>query len=90
MNECNVSCRSTLCLQTIEGVCIQESGGNPKASASHATMSEAAGCLRDATNDLLSSMEEAASASGAVTTMIDNISKAIAKVYSFIAALKYK
>ena len=53
-------------------------------------MSEAAGCLRDATNDLLSSMEEAASASGAVTTMIDNISKAIAKVYSFIAALKYK
>ena len=61
-------------------ISLKDSGGNPKATASHTAMNEAAGCLRDVTQDLLATMEEAASAAGAVTTMIDNISKAIAKV----------
>ena len=43
-------------------------------------MTGAASSLRDMTQDLLTTMEEAASAGGAVTAMVDNISKAIAKV----------
>jgi len=58
----------------------QESGGNPRSTQAHAAMKEAAASLQDVTQDLLNSMEERASAGGAVTAMIDNISKAIAKV----------
>lgn len=43
-------------------------------------MNGAASSLREMTHDLLATMEESASAGGAVTAMVDNISKAIAKV----------
>lgn len=58
----------------------QECGGNPKATAAHTSLNEAAGCLRDVAQDLVATMEEAASAAGAVSAMIDNLGKAIAKV----------
>ena len=58
----------------------QASGGNPKSTEAHESMTGAASSLRDMTQDLLTTMEEAASAGGAVTAMVDNISKAIAKV----------
>lgn len=44
-------------------------------------MNEAAASLKELTQDLLYMMEEAASAGGAVTAMLDNLSKAIAKVH---------
>jgi len=59
---------------------VQESGGNSKAVQVHTAMDKAASHLKEVTQDLLKSMEEAASAGGAVTAMIDNISKAVAKV----------
>ncbi len=51
-----------------------------QASTAHAVIDEAADSLRDTLQELLQTMEEAASAAGIVSAMIENINKAIAKV----------
>lgn len=60
--------------------CAKSSAGNPRATPSHQAMHDAATSLRELTQDLLNSMEEAAGAGGAVTAMVDNLAKAVAKV----------
>lgn len=62
------------------------SGGNAHAApALHAAVDEAAASLMEVTRDLLRTIEESASAAGNVTTVIDAISKAIAKVDERVA-----
>ncbi|XP_071498741.1 talin-1-like [Diadema antillarum] len=55
----------------------KESGGNPKAVHTHPAVDEAAQGMKEAVDDLMTTLEEAASEFGIVTGMMDSISKAI-------------
>ncbi|XP_055873161.1 talin-1 isoform X5 [Biomphalaria glabrata] len=57
----------------------KEGGGNPKASHTHGPIDNAADDMKDVLQDLLQTMEEAASQAGVVNSMIDTITKAIAR-----------
>eukprot|EP00117_Sycon_ciliatum_P001215 scpid5059/ scgid6971/ Talin-1 len=58
----------------------KRSGGNPEAVAAHDMVDETAQGTRDAIKDLSDTLETAASASGAVSTLVDSIQKASMKV----------
>ena len=58
----------------------KEGGGNPKAVHTHGTIDDATDGMKEALQDLISTIEEANSQAGVVTAMLDNMSKAIAKV----------
>lgn len=58
----------------------KDSGGNPKAMEFHPLVDEGCDSLRESLNELLQTIGEAVSESGVVSTMVDQISKAIAKV----------
>lgn len=55
----------------------KECGGNPRAVHTHPAVNEAAQGMKEAVDDLLATLEEAASEFGIVTGMVDSISKAI-------------
>ncbi|KAH9509677.1 Talin-2, partial [Bulinus truncatus] len=57
----------------------KEGGGNPKATHTHGPIDNAADDMKDVLQDLLQMMEEAASQAGVVNSMIDTITKAIAR-----------
>ncbi|GFR75669.1 kynurenine/alpha-aminoadipate aminotransferase mitochondrial, partial [Elysia marginata] len=58
----------------------KEGGGNPKATHTHQSIDTAADDMKDVLQDLLGTIEEAASQTGAVNSMIDTITKSIAKI----------
>ncbi|XP_064596457.1 talin-1-like [Liolophura sinensis] len=57
----------------------KEGGGNPKAVHTHKTIEEAADSMREVLQDLLKTLEEAASQAGLVTSMLDSITKSITR-----------
>ena len=58
----------------------KEGGGNPKASHTHNAVDEQADGLKENLQVLIQNLEEAASSAGIVTSMVDSIAKAMAKV----------
>lgn len=62
----------------------RDSGGNPKAIEFHGLIDESCDNLREALNEILQTIGETISESGIVSTMVDQISKAIAKVRTTI------
>ncbi|XP_055955771.1 talin-2-like isoform X4 [Patella vulgata] len=63
----------------------KEGAGNPKSSHAHQPIDNAADDMKDVLIDLLQTMEEAASQTGVVSSMIDSISKSITKIDERIA-----
>ncbi|ESO89699.1 hypothetical protein LOTGIDRAFT_218488 [Lottia gigantea] len=63
----------------------KEGGGNQKATHAHQPIDNAADDMKDVLIDLLQTMEEAASQTGVVSSMIDSISKSIAKIDERVA-----
>ncbi|XP_066270433.1 talin-1-like isoform X15 [Branchiostoma lanceolatum] len=55
----------------------KEGGGNPKATHAHAAIDEAAEGMKEAVDDLLKTLDESASETGAVFGMVDGITKAM-------------
>ncbi|RUS77311.1 hypothetical protein EGW08_014938, partial [Elysia chlorotica] len=58
----------------------KEGGGNPKATHTHQAIDTAADDMKDVLQDLLGTVEDAASQGGTVNSLIDTITKSIAKV----------
>lgn len=58
----------------------KEAGGNPRATALHARLDEAVANVRDAILDLNATAEKLSTDSGAVTRLIDQISRSIARL----------
>ena len=63
-------------------IAAKEGGGNPKAGHTHRAIDEQADGFKENLQDLIQNLEEAASSAGIVTSMVDSISKAMAKVQS--------
>ena len=62
-------------------VAAKEGGGNPNAHPrTHSTIDEASDGTKETLQELIHTLEDAASAAGYVSSMIDNISKSIASV----------
>ncbi|KAL0188324.1 hypothetical protein M9458_015423, partial [Cirrhinus mrigala] len=57
----------------------KEGGGNPKAAHTHDAIAEAAQLMREAVDDLLLTLNEAASEVGMVGGMVDSIADAMGK-----------
>ncbi|XP_067297971.1 talin-2a isoform X1 [Pseudorasbora parva] len=58
----------------------KEGGGNPKAAHTHDAIAEAAQLMREAVDDLLLTLNEAASEVGMVSGMVDSIADAMGKL----------
>uniref|UniRef100_A0A672MXK3 Talin-2 n=1 Tax=Sinocyclocheilus grahami TaxID=75366 RepID=A0A672MXK3_SINGR len=58
----------------------KEGGGNPKAAHTHDAIAEAAQLMREAVDDLLLTLNEAASEVGIVSGMVDSIADAMGKL----------
>ncbi|NP_957487.2 talin-2a [Danio rerio] len=58
----------------------KEGGGNPKASHTHDAIAEAAQLMREAVDDLLLTLNEAASEVGMVSGMVDSIADSMGKL----------
>ncbi|XP_060896859.1 talin-2a isoform X2 [Labrus mixtus] len=58
----------------------KEGGGNPKASHTHDAISEAAQLMKEAVDDIMVTLNEAASEVGMVGGMVDSIAEAMAKL----------
>ncbi len=61
-------------------IAAKEGGGNPKATNTHGALDEQADGLKENLQVLIQNLEEAASSAGIVTSMVDSIAKAMAKV----------
>jgi len=64
---------------------VKEGGGNKNAINTHTGINEAADTMRDSMQELNQTLEEAASATGNVSTMIDSLNKSLAKTEERIA-----
>lgn len=62
-------------LQTVDTV--KQAGGNPKAIGLHPDIDEAVDCLKDASQDLLSSIERQAASAGLVSGVVETINSAM-------------
>ncbi|CDQ97224.1 unnamed protein product, partial [Oncorhynchus mykiss] len=58
----------------------KEGGGNPKASHTHDAIAEAAQLMREAVDDIMVTLNEAASEGGMVGAMVDSIAEAMGRV----------
>lgn len=58
----------------------KEAGGNPKATHIHCEIDESADGMKDALQDLLHTLEAAATEAGVVTGLVDSINKSIIKI----------
>uniref|UniRef100_H9GDK3 Talin 2 n=1 Tax=Anolis carolinensis TaxID=28377 RepID=H9GDK3_ANOCA len=65
-------------LQTLYAA--KEGGGNPKASHTHDAITEAAQLMKEAVDDLMVTLNEAASEVGMVANMVDSIAEAMSKL----------
>uniref|UniRef100_A0A8C1JK37 Talin 2a n=1 Tax=Cyprinus carpio TaxID=7962 RepID=A0A8C1JK37_CYPCA len=64
----------------------KEGGGNPKAAHTHDAIAEAAQLMREAVDDLLLTLNEAASEVGMVSGMVDSIADAMGKITKSVSA----
>ncbi|PKU29511.1 talihypothetical protein [Limosa lapponica baueri] len=58
----------------------KEGGGNPKASHTHDAITEAAQLMKEAVDDIMVTLNEAASEVGMVGGMVDSIAEAMSKM----------
>ena len=67
----------------------KEGGGNPKASHTHNALDETVDTVTENLQEFIANMEDQASSAGMVDTMIDNLSKSISKVTTYIQFLSF-